>query len=1215
VNLGSCHSCSSGNQTATDNASNNTTQVIVQYAPSTAVATAINYGRGSASATAVAAPKLSASQSINARVNDPASNVGFGRQSAHDVTSNETNQFISQNGTSNANAFAVSFNGHASAVAVAAPTLIASQSANEVVEGSADNIGLGGSCGRCRSGRQSANNVSTNDTSQSITQFAPTTASASAVSGGHGFCGCGSGSGNATAIAIARPTLVASQTSTDKVFGKAINVGFGQGRQSANNVSANFTDQDISQNGESNAEANAINAGFGFGNHQSATAVAVAQPSELAVQGTLNVVTGSALNSALGFGCDCFFGNRGRQTADNVSINHTDQNIDQNGESNAEANAFNGAFGFGNHQFATAVAVAAPRLSASELSSALVSGVATNVGLGRGNDQFALNVTVNRTDQNIDQNGRSHAKANAVNLALGFGNSQSSDATAIADPSLSAGERASSVASGEAINTDLGSSCDFCDLFGRRGHQVAVNLTISKNHQSIRQDAPARVTASAFNGGISFDLGGWLGCGCGSFDNFGDFGIGNRQNATAIAASGANLRASETLNSVTSGRAANVGLGGRNDQVAINATISDNHQAIKQIAPSHVHASATNLPDWGFGGNDQNATAIAASAPVLSANEALSSVTSGSATNVNTGHDDFGCGCDFGDFGSCGCDRGGEFGLLSSRRHHGTDQVAINLSLSHISQKIVQVAPTDVTARAVNFPVSHGGLRRECRRCEFGFGGVQNATAIAAANPILAASETDISHTQGSATNVSLGTGCSRCDFFGRRAGEQVAINTTLNFPSQHIVQVAPAWVSAKAENKGFGFDGDQQAFAAAVSAPRLAASQIQFDNVKGSATNVSLGSRSGHQIAINTTFNDGDQSIKQIAPTHVDATAENRPERIVWDECGCDFGLGGDQNATAIAGAAPVLTASQTQFDTAFGSATNLDLSNSCGFCSFGRGARQFALNHTSNDVDQSIKQIAPSWVDARAENEGLPFIWGCDFECFGGPQNATAIATASPVLHANQWADASVHGSATNVNLGSSFGRRHHRSSNQIAINHSDGDLDQDLLQLTPAWSDAFALNTPSFLIGPWGEFGGLSCGACGAGPFGPSLAGFRSNEAFVPTLRAPSISTPLTIGGSPLTGLGTNFNLAGVPNLGIKLGLSVTNSEALNLPTIGQLLHGVTLFGLLHGLVTVNLSLSVTTPWVQVATAVAHESPFAVLFSVSAQHNLAPWYGYLL
>ncbi len=338
------------------------------------------------------------------------------------------------------------------------------------------------------------------------------------------------------AIAVAEPILIASQSSTSKVYGQANNIGFGSGKQSVENVSVNQTDQYIDQDAKSNANAYAISGALGYGNSQSATAAAFARPSEIAVQGSLSVVTGSANNEALGYGCDCQFGHNGQQGAFNASVNNTNQDISQNGNSDANAYALNGALGTGNHQYATAVAVAAPTLSASELSSAYVSGVATNVGLGRGTDQFAFNLTVNRNDQNIWQDGNSKAKAYAVNAGLGYGNAQNAQATSIADPNLAAGERAGAVATGQAINTNLGSSCSSCYNSGK-GTQVALNVTYSKNDQSISQYAPVSVKADAFNGGFDFGLGGWYSCGCeNSFGYYGYNGTGSNQNATAIAA-------------------------------------------------------------------------------------------------------------------------------------------------------------------------------------------------------------------------------------------------------------------------------------------------------------------------------------------------------------------------------------------------------------------------------------------------------------------------------------------------------------------------------------------------------------------------------------------------------------------------------------------------------------------------------------------------------
>ncbi len=664
--------------------------------------------------------------------------------------------------------------------------------------------------------------------------------------------------------------------------------------------------------------------------------------------------------------------------------------------------------------------------------------------------------------------------------------------------------------------------------------------------------------------------------------------------------------------------------GGRqhgNLQLAVNVTASLNKQHINQDAPTYVTAKAVNpsltVPVWngcdrcnGYGngyGSIQNATAIAAANPVLSASQELINSASGSAANIDTGSNS----------GSCGyCNRG---------RQQGNLQLALNVTLSATSQKINQYAPTYVTAKAVNYPTVIGD-EHNCNRCEAGsYGSVQNATAVAAANPVLAASQASyFDSVKGQATNVALGGSCSSCGS-SHNGGAQVAINVTASFPSQRINQDGATWVDATAKNDGFGLGGSQQSTAAAIAAPRLAASQYQYDYLTGSASNVNLSSGSGNQIALNVTYNDGDQSIKQYAPSYVTAKAENSSSNL-WGECGCNYGgFGGEQNATAIAGAATVLTASQMQSNEAVGAASNLNLGSSCGYCcgycgyGHGHGSNQFAFNLTTNNVNQSIVQVAPAWASAKATNENLPFLWSCWSGCYGGPQNATAIATATPSLHASQSSISYVHGAATNVNLSSSFGgysncgcqRDSYGNQGQFAFNHTHNSVDQDLFQFGPAKSKSYAYNPPTFFTGLWGgEYGNSVCGQCSGG-----LGGLRANAAYVPTYSAPVISAPVAYSGLPLSGIGTNYNVAGASNLGIKLGLNVSNSEVLNLPTISQLLHGVTLFGLLHGLVSVNLSLSVTTPWAQVAVAVAHESPFAVLFSVSAQHSLAPWYGYLL
>ncbi|MBF6589238.1 MAG: hypothetical protein IVW57_01750 [Ktedonobacterales bacterium] len=1222
TNVGNC-GCNSGDQHATNNVSNTTTQTIVQVAPSTAIATAINYGSGSASATAVAAPTQNASQTANTKVDDPANNVGNGDQYANNDTSNTTNQNIDQYAPTNATATATSYNGHASATAIAAPTQIASQFANTSASGSSHNVGLG-----CGCGEQDAHNTSTNTTTQSIHQDAPTTATATATSGSE-WCSCGGGSNNnATAIAIAKPVQIASQSSTDKVYGSANNIGLGSGDQTAINTTTNTTDQNIHQDAPANATATATNDAFGFGNQQSATAVAIAQPSQIAVQGALNIVTGSANNYALGFGCECLFSDHGSQTAINTTTNETDQDITQNGHSDATATATNDAFGFGNHQYATAIAVAAPKQSASELSAAYVSGIATNVGLGGNTDQFAFNVTTNSGDdtQTIDQHAKSDATADAENSVIGFGNSQRAQATAIADPTQSASERMGFKVTGQAINTDLSSGCS-CDSFGYRS-QDAENQTYSNNqdNQNITQNAPATVEADAYNNGFGFGLGmwntnTWQGCGCGQ-NTWGSFGTNNIQNATAVAAAAPVQRASEAMLVNASGQATNINLsasgpsyqGHENDYG--NYVYTGPSQDITQNAGADVTADAENNPSiycldicdsLGFGSssdNVQNATAIATSAPVQTANEVMLDSVSGSAVNIFTGASH-----------SCGCDQWGNDNV----------QYADNYVESDPSQEITQRAPSDVTAYAYNYP-SDSIIWDECGcGSQHGLGSVQNATAIAAAQPIQSASQVYLGNVSGQALNTWLGTSCS-CEGFNW--GTQDANNDTENYPSQEITQNASLdgndyGVTADAENWGFGFGGHQQAFAVAVAAPRQLASQFESDKVVGTATNVSLGASSPDQYADNTTYNGesdgGYQTIHQDAPSYVEADAYNYPS-LIWvpgDVCG-GCGFAGSQNATAIAGAAPVQTASQYQANGVYGSATNLNVGGRCG-CDFWNSTYQDAYNTTDNEVNQNIHQDAPAYVYADAENVGLPFFWGCDFGCFGGQQNATAIATAASVQHANQTSLVGLRGQATNVNLSHncSCGCWWCGSSDQYASNESNNSVDQDLTQHGATDSEAYAYNYPEYFF-PWG--GNSGCG-CGTGSFGqPALASFRANVGNGSTFSAPSLSTPAVLSGLSLNGLGgnwgsSNINLAGDQGLGIKLGLSISNSESLNLPTISQLLHGVSLFGLLHGVVALSLNLSVTTPWVQVATAVAHETPFSVLFSVSQQQGFGPWNGFLL
>jgi hypothetical protein len=1230
--------------------SNTTTQVIVQIAPSTAIATATNYGHGSASATAVAAPTQIASQSAITRADDPASNVGSGHQTADNTTSNYTTQTINQYAPTTATADATSYNGHAVATAIAAPTQIATQRATTMVFGNGDNVGLGGvSCGfLCGSGHQTVTNTATNTTSQSISQHAPTTATADATSFGGGLCGIcdfGGNSGNATAIAIAKPVQIASQTANDTVSGTATNVSLGRGHQTADNTTTNTTDQSIDQRANSTATATATNDPFGFNNSQSATAVAVSQPSQLAVQGALNVVTGSANNSALGFGCDCVFFGGSHQTAINTTTNTTDQDITQHGNADATATADNNAFGFGNHQTATAIAVAAPKQSASEYSSAYVSGIATNIGLGHGSDQFAFNVTTNEVPQTITQNANSDATADADNNAFGFNKSQNAQATAIAAPSQTAGITAHEVVKGQAINTDLGSSsCSLCDLFGGHTHQTATNETYNSIPQTITQRAPVTADAYAYNNGFGFDFGLCEICSFGQFGNFGNFGnnSGSIQNATAVAASAPVQRAGEALSLSASGVAANVNLGnGSVHQDADNTTYSDATQSITQRAPSDVYADAENNPalvptltsecflscgHFGSGSvRAQNATAIATAQPSQTASETMSQTLSGSAINIASGNSNScsHCGCDF----WCG----------SNGRVH---QDADNYVESGPEQTITQHAPTTVDAYAYNWPTGDSIVPESLcfSSCghNFGnsFGGTQSATAIAAAQPVQSASETYWASVSGQALNTLVRTGnsCGSCGFFGG-SSYQHASNDVENFPYQTITQRAPVDANADAENWAFGHGSQQQALAIAVGAPRQLASEFERDYVLGTASNVSLSSGSVHQDADNTTYNGvfsgvgGYQTITQRAPVDADAYAYNYPSSSMPWFFG--FGNGGLQSATAIAAGAPLQIASQVQDrNYVSGVASNVNLGGQCGSCGFfGLGASQDATNYTDNEVYQRITQRAPTTVTADAENEGQASGWWCIFSgCSNNPQTATAIATSAAKQTANEKASAWLTGNATNVNLSNNFGGCHlffcGFGHEQDADNTSLNTLDQFLTQRARSDSEATAFNSPSWfdLGGIWGQGGNWSgCGSCGGlglNTLSP-LAGLTSNLGYgVPSFNAPLFSTPVTLSG--LNGLGNlgSTNIAfGGQDLGIKLGLNIGNSESLNLPTVSNLLHGVSLFGLLQGAVSLSLNLSVTTPWVQYAAAVAHQTPYSVLFSVSQQQGIAPWLGILL
>ena len=791
---------------------------------------------------------------------------------------------------------------------------------------------------------------------------------------------------------------------------------------------------------------------------------------------------------------------------------------------------------------------------------------------------------------------------------------------------------------GQAINTDLGTSCS-CG-FGQSSGQAALNVTYSDAPQSINQQAPAEVNATAFNGGFGFNLGGWFGCGCGQF--YGSNGSNGVQNATAIAAAAPVQYASEAEYTTVSGRATNINLGnsgsygscgcgsyfgyqgngnnGNRDhhhgnnggQFAGNFVISTPEQSIRQNAGSDVTANAVNLQQtnscyiWcGSNSNsgNQSATAIAASAPSQTANESLMDNVSGSATNLNTGNSS-----------NCGC------GSRDNGRGNGSNhgQLAINVTLSSPDQHISQWAPTDVSANATNYP---GHNNQEWGGCGCGnnsFGSVQNATAIAAAQPEQSASSVYTGQVSGQALNTSLSSGCSSC--YGSGSGSQLAFNFTNNDPSQRIDQNGHAVVSADAKNLGFG--GAQDAFAASVAAPRQVATQYESVDVAGAATNLALSGNSGNQVAVNFTENRTHQSIDQDAPVYANAYATNYPQSNHHGRS--NGGFGGDQIATAIAGAAPVQTASQSQWDGANGAATNLNLGSSYGFNSgcgcnwWNTGRDQQAFNTTTNISNQRVNQWAPANVFASAKNEGASSFWGCYSVCYGGSQNATAIATSAASQHANQTAFNGVSGRASNVSLsdaGICCWCGCNGGSSQYASNDSYHLLNQRVWQNGRTDVDAFAHNYPSFSFGPWGGFGGGS--SCGC--YGSSLSGLGANVAYaMPTYRAPILSTPYSLSGPSLNGICnagcSNLNFGG-SDLGISLGLSINNSASLNLPSITQLLHGVSLFDMLHGMVSVSLHLSVTTPWVQIATAVAQETPFTVLFSASEAHGLAPWYGYLL
>ncbi|HEX6123109.1 MAG TPA: hypothetical protein VFY89_08110, partial [Ktedonobacterales bacterium] len=592
----------------------------------------------------------------------------------------------------------------------------------------------------------------------------------------------------------------------------------------------------------------------------------------------------------------------------------------------------------------------------------------------------------------------------------------------------------------------------------------------------------------------------------------------------------------------------------------------------------------------------------------------------GSAINIATGNSGSSCshcGCDFWCDGHAG------------RVHQDAD----NTIDSRLVQEITQSAPTTADAYAYNWPASDSIVPEVAcfSSCSHNHGhnnnGVQNATAIAAAQPVQSASELYVGTVSGQALNTTTRTGssCSSCDRFGHTS--QHATNFVQTIPDQFISQHAPSDADAYAENWPFGHSSQQQALAIAVAAPRQQASQAEKDFVAGTASNVNLGSGSVHQDADNTTLNNplagGFQDIEQHAPVDASAEAYNYgSDFLPWLS---HHGFGGLQSATAIAAGAPLQIASQAQTNYLNVSASNVNVGSQCSHCgSFGHRVDQDATNVTDNEVTQTITQRAPTTATAYAANEGQSSGWWCIFvHCSNSPQNATAIATATPKQKAEQNAISTSIGSAANVNLGNSGSGCHWfcgHGHDQTADNDTLNLLNQDLTQRAPADAEANAFNSPNWgLGGIWGENwnGCGSCGGLGLNTLAP-LAGLKSNLGYsVPSFNAPIFSAPVTLSGLP-TGLGNlgSTNIAfGGQDLGVKLGLNIGNSESLNLPTISNLLHGVSLFGLLHGVVSLSLNLSVTTPWVQYAAAVAHQTPYSVLFSVSQQQGLAPWYGILL